>query len=434
MTDDLEGIGRAAFRRFVEALPIPMAVLNEDGDPLVLSRAFMARFGLDTLRWPTVVDLLDAPHDAWTKVRAPEGQGDEAAVLAKVVAVDNAHILMFDDGAKQDLIRRIEDLFTQVVALRRLVAVDALTGAWNRSHFERVIVSEMDRSRRFRQPLSLIFVDVDHFKTINDIFGHPAGDAVLRDLVRAIESAVRSSDLVFRWGGDEFLILAPQTGRRQAGALAGKIAGIVAGQDFTTVGSVGLSLGVAEYSADESADVWVARADAALYRAKYGGRGRIAVDERGASDVWAADGGPSAVRLVWREAYQCGEATIDSQHRQLFDLGNSLFDAVAERDGAGTLNGALDAVLAHLVRHFADEERILAEHGFDDLEAHRLGHARLISRAVELSAAVADGEAALGDLVEFLGDGVIAQHLFKSDRLFFPIFEAHATPETDTKG
>ena len=423
MTDELQGIDRAAVWRLVEVLPIPMAVLKEDGEPLALSGAFRARFGLGALQWPMVAGLLRSAIDGWTSIRPPEGQGADAPVLARVVFVEGARVLILDDGARQDLIRRIEDLYTQVVGLRRLVAVDALTGAWNRTHFGRVIVSEMDRSRRFRQPLSLIFVDVDHFKTINDIFGHTAGDQVLRDLVQAIGSAVRSSDLLFRWGGDEFVVLAPQTGRRQAGVLAEKIAAVVAALDFATVGSVGLSLGVAEYASDESVDVWVGRADTALYRAKHGGRGRIAIDDRGASDFWAADSGPSVVRLVWQEAYQCGEPAIDRQHRQLFDLGNNLFKAAAEELATTeTLNIALDGVLAHIAMHFADEERILAEHGFADLEAHRLAHARLLARAADLRAAVIEGAATLGDLVEFLGDGVIAQHLFKADRAFFPVF------------
>jgi hemerythrin len=198
------------------------------------------------------------------------------------------------------------------------------------------------------------------------------------------------------------------------------------------VGTVGISLGVAEFSADESAEVWLGRADAALYRAKQAGRGRVAVDERGASDAWAAQSGMSAVRLVWQEAYECGEAAIDRQHRELFDLGNNLFAAAAaEPRSAGDVQHALDGLLAHIVTHFADEEAILGTQNYADLAAHKRAHARLLERAMALKAAVAAGHSGLGDLVEFLGNAVVAQHLFKADRAYFPLFDDPAHPAAE---
>ena len=103
-------------------------------------------------------------------------------------------------------------------SLRGSASVDFLTGAWNRAHFDRVVASELERSIRFKQPISLIFLDIDHFKQVNDTYGHQAGDDVLRELVQMIVAVVRSSDMLFRWGGEEFLMLAPSTGYRSGAA------------------------------------------------------------------------------------------------------------------------------------------------------------------------------------------------------------------------
>lgn len=92
------------------------------------------------------------------------------------------------------------------------MATDCLTGLWNRTHFERMIESELDRSRRYRQPVSLILFDIDYFKSVNDRHGHQAGDAVLRELALVAQTAMRSSDELCRWGGEEFAVIAASTG------------------------------------------------------------------------------------------------------------------------------------------------------------------------------------------------------------------------------
>ena len=95
--------------------------------------------------------------------------------------------------------------------LDQLAGTDKLTGAWNRRRFEETVETEMDRLRRYGQRLSLMILDVDHFKKINDLYGHPVGDQVLIDLSNTIRSSLRASDSLTRWGGEEFVILCPNT-------------------------------------------------------------------------------------------------------------------------------------------------------------------------------------------------------------------------------
>ena len=239
------------------------------------------------------------------------------------------------------------------------------------------------------------------------------------------------------------MVLASSTGYRAGATLAEKMRSTVEQHRFAGVGSMTISLGVAEHIATESAEIWFHRVDEALYLAKNGGRNRVCVDRRGSSDMWAAESGASVIRLVWQEAYECGEPTIDREHRELFDLANVLLDASFAGALPEAFSAALETLLAHIVRHFADEEAVLARHGYEHLESHRRAHAGLLARAGELKTAAAAGKTTLGDLVDFLANTVVAQHLFKADREFFPLFKketAHGAgflpcaPTVGTKG
>lgn len=317
----------------------------------------------------------------------------------------------------------------RIAELERCAASDALTGLWNRAHFERLLEAERERSLRYRQPVSLILFDIDHFKQVNDRHGHQAGDAVLREVALLAQSAVRAADALFRWGGEEFAILAPSTGHRGAWRLAETLRQRIAMQAFPCVGALTVSIGVAEHLEAESASAWFRRADAMLYEAKHGGRNQVRTDARGNSDAWAAAQGPAALHLVWQEGYECGEPDIDAEHRELFGLANALIDAaLAASDGDGGAARAFDRLLDHVAAHFAHEEALLAQYGFAQLDAHRRAHAGLLGRARTLRQEWQDGRAGLGPIVEFLAGEVVARHLFRADREFFPLFAREAGP------
>jgi hemerythrin-like metal-binding protein len=160
-----------------------------------------------------------------------------------------------------------------------------------------------------------------------------------------------------------------------------------------------------------------------LYAAKRNGRNAVHADARGNSDLWAASHGRAALHLVWQEAYECGEPAIDGEHRELFRLANELIDAflAGGEEFAGVVR-AYDSLLAHIAAHFANEEALLAQRGYAGLDAHRRAHAGLLGRARDLRSTVASGGAGLGGMIEFLAGDVVARHLFKTDRDFFPLF------------
>src|SRR5690606_27565932 len=139
------------------------------------------------------------------------------------------------------------------------------------------VEAEIARARRYGTPLALLALDADHFKRINDAFGHHAGDAALREWARLLATTTRRSDLLCRWGGEEFMVLAPGTDSAQAAAMAEQIRRAVAGRDPEAMGGMTVSVGVGELLPGESAEAWVRRVDAALYRAKQDGRDRVVV-------------------------------------------------------------------------------------------------------------------------------------------------------------
>ncbi|MFZ5756164.1 MAG: GGDEF domain-containing protein [Pseudomonadota bacterium] len=168
-------------------------------------------------------------------------------------------------------------------AFRTLSMTDALTGAHNRRSTLEFLEREVARTRRSGPPLSVLLVDLDHFKRINDTWGHPAGDGVLQQTAWTLDEVLRDYDLVGRWGGEEFLLVLPDTTPETALALAERcrerLAAMVIetgnGQRIPVTGSFGLASNAS--SLDEDATALVQRADEALYRAKQAGRNRVEV-------------------------------------------------------------------------------------------------------------------------------------------------------------
>lgn len=156
----------------------------------------------------------------------------------------------------------------------RLARTDPLTGAANRRELYSELQKETAQSMRYRRPLSIILFDLDHFKDINDAHGHDHGDLVLREIVNAVEPVLRTTDRVGRWGGEEFMVLAPETDVHEAHRLAERLRVRIAdlGSGFAPV--VTASLGVAQYEDEDTPEMLIKRADQALYKAKILGRNR----------------------------------------------------------------------------------------------------------------------------------------------------------------
>jgi diguanylate cyclase (GGDEF)-like protein/hemerythrin-like metal-binding protein len=412
----------------IERFPLPVAMLDHAGETRVTNEPFKRRYRPEILHSQAVQEAIRDTAVGWKTLKIHCGAHGEVACRAQTVDLPAGLLLILDDSSDGEMARQLDQLHEQVSKLQRLSSTDVLTGAWNRSHFERTVVTELERSIRQRQPVSLILIDIDHFKRVNDNFGHQTGDSVLSELVSVVEKTIRSIDMLFRWGGEEFVVIAPSAGYRGSAAQAERIREAVAAHRFATVGSVTVSIGVAEYLKTESAETWFRRLDHALYQAKDGGRNRVWVERIGSSDSWAAESGRSVVRLVWQEAYECGEPNIDEQHHELFTLANAALDAsFRTATSRPEFEAAIDKLLVHIVKHFTYEEQVLEAHHYVDFVRHVAAHDALVRRTLRLRAAAAIGQATFGELVDFLANKVVALHLFTSDKKFFSLFSDEKT-------
>jgi diguanylate cyclase (GGDEF)-like protein len=162
---------------------------------------------------------------------------------------------------------------------RRLLAqaiTDPLTGAYNRRYMEARLEEALQGARRRPEPVSLLMVDVDHFKRVNDEHGHKAGDGVLRGLVQLLRHRARAVDLLFRMGGEEFVLLLPDTPEDAAAGVAEELRQAIAATALLDGKVVTASLGVAGARPEDTVESWLRAADAAMYAAKEAGRNRVA--------------------------------------------------------------------------------------------------------------------------------------------------------------
>ena len=159
--------------------------------------------------------------------------------------------------------------------LRRMATHDPLTGLLNRRGIDQRLNQKLKEARRYGRPLSVVLFDIDHFKDVNDTYGHDVGDAVLKGLAKAAGVHLRESDMLARWGGEEFLVVAPETRHDGALELGEKLRETVEETPQPQAGRITISAGVATYREDDNGPGLVKRADEALYRAKENGRNRV---------------------------------------------------------------------------------------------------------------------------------------------------------------
>lgn len=163
--------------------------------------------------------------------------------------------------------------------VKHRIWLDPLTGIFNRRYFENQLSKELQRASRYEHTLSILFIDIDHFKKINDEFGHQTGDAILSDLSQTIERSLRSVDVVARYGGDEFIILLPETKKAQALKTANRLLHAIKNHDFfkdkLKIKELSVSIGVAGFPEDAGGTYeLIKKADTALYQAKAKGGNR----------------------------------------------------------------------------------------------------------------------------------------------------------------
>jgi len=237
----------------------------------------LARLQADPRLADVPVIVLTGEEDLETKVQALESGASD--YLTKPFA--DAELLA-RAKVHRNLKHLREELREANAQLRELAIRDPLTGVFNRRHWDSLLSAELDRTRRYGRSVGLILADLDYFKGINDRFGHAVGDRVLTAAAEVLIERVRSHDVVGRFGGEEFVVLLPETGLDEAVSVAERLRAGIAALVFPDLDGLEArsSFGVAEARGGMArADELVAAADAALYRAKRAGRDRVEAAE-----------------------------------------------------------------------------------------------------------------------------------------------------------
>jgi diguanylate cyclase (GGDEF)-like protein len=200
--------------------------------------------------------------------------------LIASLSAKNQALLEMNRELEAKIHERTHELAEANTRLAQLAVTDGLTGLYNHRHFHERLALEVERSQRSGLPLSLLMIDVDHFKQFNDAFGHPSGDEVLRQLARVLTDTRRANDVVARYGGEEFAVILVDTAKFTAAKVAERARERIAAHDFSDAspkaGSISISVGVATYPDDGGdAEALVRAADTALYAAKRAGRNRL---------------------------------------------------------------------------------------------------------------------------------------------------------------
>ncbi|WP_321531355.1 ABC transporter substrate-binding protein [uncultured Desulfuromonas sp.] len=303
--------------------------------------------------------------------------------------------------------------------LNRLSMTDKLTGLLNRHAIEPIIDNAIGRHKRSNTPVSLLIVDLDYFKRINDNFGHAAGDKVLREVSTALVAATRSSDSLARWGGEEFLLVAGDTQILKATALAEKIRQTIAGLQIDDI-PVTASIGVAEFNSDETFHQWYERCDKALYQAKDSGRNCVKVSQMSRSEISAPVSINNVLQLSWSHKFCCGHDTIDEQHMGLFALGNELIEAFLMRQDKRLVDDKLEELYKNTCDHFSFEEQLLEEVHYPNLTEHRHEHRHMEKKLMRLIDQYQQNRADYSELLHYISIDLISGHLLCTDNDYFP--------------
>jgi diguanylate cyclase len=236
-----------------------------------------------TIIWSTLAFGLAALFLLTDKpIAMPHGSYLErfATMMVLVLTIGQCMLFgLFSSSMRQSLYRSGVKLREAYKRIEELAELDELTGSFNRRCIMRMLDEEITRARRINTSCSIALIDLDWFKRINDAYGHPTGDEVLRTFAITVFANIRSADRFGRYGGEEFLLVLPDTSGDVAARILDRLRAIIADLDWSAFSpgmSVTISAGVATLRANETPDTFLARADSALYAAKARGRNRIA--------------------------------------------------------------------------------------------------------------------------------------------------------------
>jgi len=441
---DIQSIVRdeRLFTYAFEHAAIGMALVAPNGKWLMVNQALCSLFGLtenellassfQNITHPDdlisdlehIHDLLSGKMNSYQKEkRYIHNNGDIIHALLSVSLVrDESDKPLF-------LISQIQDITEQKKLENELLKQakqDPLTGLCNRRCFLEQATREIARIGRYNEPATLLMLDIDHFKKINDTYGHAVGDEALRVMVETCAEVLRPYDIFSRIGGEEFAILLVKANLKVGQYVSERLREAV--EKITIPHKIGplqftISIGGIAFIGNEPAITYLMeQADSALYEAKSSGRNRVILKKDPSyellKDQLTAQG---FIRLQWQDGYECGHEMIDEQHKELFNKANKLLATVSsKKEDQETTLAAMDNLLADVIDHFKQEEMIMQTIDYPFVNQHTKIHTHLINKAQSLAINFQQQKSGLAEALQFIAIDVVHDHLLREDRKFFP--------------
>lgn len=293
-----------------------------------------------------------------------------------------------------------------------LILKDRLTDVWNRRKLEEVAGNELSRLRRNGSLVSMLLIDLDDFKQINDRFGHVNGDVVLKAFAATCTEALSDIDVFGRWGGEEFVAILPGAGVDEAIAAAERLrlaaTGIRVGDGF----QVSVSVGIALAFSSDTVTSWLERADRALYRAKAAGKNRWFLD----TPLHRENG---ILQLDWSDRLRVDVAEVDAEHAELLSMSNELLKLLVGNHSKQSILDMLKALSAALVTHCVNEEKQIAARHPQRLQRHVVSHAQMLGRMKFLTNLYENDDLPLNAFIQFVVFEICVQHIAQEDHQAF---------------
>lgn len=294
--------------------------------------------------------------------------------------------------------------------------MDKLTNLYNRHYLYQVVGNYMEYADRYEVPLSVLILDLDFFKRVNDTWGHPIGDEILKMTAKMMKEAIRESDILVRFGGEEFLVLMPQTSIEGAIVVAEKIRMVIEEANHPITGKITASLGAAERMKMESFRHLYYRVDKALYEAKETGRNRVVASDKGKElEV-------GVLLIEWKKEWESTNEIIDNQHRKIIVMANQVINLYLEATSKKEIENQLNKLLELIAEHFKTEEYILKEINYPGYAHHEELHHKLLAKSLKVKELVHSTEVTPSAFYSFIMDDVIVGHLEDEDAKFFSYF------------
>ncbi|WP_028534721.1 diguanylate cyclase [Paludibacterium yongneupense] len=292
---------------------------------------------------------------------------------------------------------------------RDLILKDSLTGLWNRRRLDEVGRSELARHIRYALPTSLALIDIDNFKQINDRHGHRVGDEILAKVAAACVKKIRDTDVLGRWGGEEFMAIFPGTSVSDLAYAAEQIREAVNGIEIEPGKKVSVSIGLSSCLSSDSWESWFERADAALYHAKSEGKNTAKLDF-----PTIYENGLMLIR--WGNEFQTGISSLDEEHSTIISMVNDWIRLPKEEHTKNFICKKLEVIRTDIGNHFKVEEKTLfSDHDSED-GGHKNMHDHLDARFRFLIDRFNNGLISIDTINQFIIYELCVQHILIYDK------------------